>query len=145
MKVLTAADLHIKFFLNEWLPPRPNFFISMQFSGKFGQIKGWCIPPLGSVPLSGKSWICPWITIQKCKRIWSSTHFFWTVLQNLIFWGISMCGNAVSNTITEFVLINVYLIFPTQECSWKYKLWCFWGFERKNSIVWTKTPQMYVY
>ena len=41
-------------------PPPPlaqNFFIFMQFSGKIGQIIGWC-PPFGvSAPFSGKSWI----------------------------------------------------------------------------------------
>ena len=39
-------------------PPLPrNVFIFMQFSGKIGQIIGWC-PPFGvSAPSSGKSWI----------------------------------------------------------------------------------------
>ena len=38
-------------------PLAQNFFIFMQFSGKIGQIIGWC-PPFGvSAPSSGKSWI----------------------------------------------------------------------------------------
>ena len=31
-------------------PLDQNFFIFMQFSGKIGQIIGWCPPPLGLVP-----------------------------------------------------------------------------------------------
>ena len=44
---MSVADLRGH---EEHTPLAQNFFIFMQFSGKIGQIIGWCPPPLGLVP-----------------------------------------------------------------------------------------------
>ena len=67
IETVPVADLNSKILDT---PPQigPFFFHIMQFSGKFGRIKGWR-PPLGLSPTFGKSWIRPWVrTVNRWKN-----------------------------------------------------------------------------